>query len=1044
MSGLDFSCVITAAPGGGTALRASVESVLEQSLRAAEALVVLPGGGDPAVHAVAESLAGRFPDRVRLSDAGVPGDAVAALRNTGLAAARGTYVLVLGEGERLQSHACRNLLEAAARSGADLVAGRWSTCTPDGDKEWEPSWQKALFPRSRVVTGFADAPELAVRDALVTGFCVRRDVLERHGLRYDEDLTHSEAVFGVLVASAAERIALVRRRIVSGRAVPDRGPGLAGLVEAHRRVCHVLDAQGLDQLREARESAFLLDHLVALVRTFPLLPAAERTRVAATAARVLPGAVSGPALLGLPPVERVGVRLLERGDADGVLEAAYALRRRGTVAAPLVTGADRRVYWRPARELAERDAPGAAEPVPGAIGPAPDTTGPAPDTTGPALDTTGPAPDTAGPAPDAIAPAPDVLDPALDVTALGHRYRTFGELRLMNRLTRYETGADGVLLEGRLVLPDHTGPGPSVTARLEFRVRDGARTVRFPVDVLRRDTAGISWRARVDLTGAMRPVGVRDTVWDARMTVEDGEVRSVSDLFAARDLVGPADRSPARPRLGRAAGDTWQPYVTLKDHLALRLEARGRLARGARRLVHYATHFRPARRAKALLRAVRARRDRLFARGFKVSVYHAWFLRLPVRRGSVVFESHMGTCYGDSPRAVHEEVRRRRLPLRCVWSYDGSPEGFPKGEKLVARWSWRYLWALARAEYWVDNQGFPQQLAKPSGTTYLQTWHGSAYKRMGFDETRVRMQNAPQRERLLRAVGRFDHFLVRSEHDVRTLARAYRLSDEVVLRTGYPRNDALLAARARDEAEGRLPRGALAGRLGPDDHRQVVLYAPTFRGGPGRNKRRRPPLDAARFAERFGDRYVLLVRAHYLEAASLPVCPPGTVVDVSDHHDVSGLLALADVLVTDYSSIMFDYALLDRPVVLFAPDLEEYAAERGSYFDLREKAPGPVVATEDELFEVFDRLKDTDTAFQDRRAAFAREFGRYDRGDAARAVVDTVFARHLPPVVPGPAPAPSASSVPSPSSPSSASSAPSASSVLSALSVPSVPSGEDR
>ncbi|WP_179887855.1 CDP-glycerol glycerophosphotransferase family protein, partial [Streptomyces sp. b94] len=122
-------------------------------------------------------------------------------------------------------------------------------------------------------------------------------------------------------------------------------------------------------------------------------------------------------------------------------------------------------------------------------------------------------------------------------------------------------------------------------------------------------------------------------------------------------------------------------------------------------------------------------------------------------------------------------------------------------------------------------------------------------------------------------------------------------------------------------------------------HKKTVLYAPTFRGGPGEQRKSRLLLDVREFAERFGDTHTLLVRAHYLESARLPVCPPGTVVDVSRHHDVSELLALTDVLVTDYSSIMFDFALLDRPVVLFAPDLEAYAAERGSYFDLREKAP---------------------------------------------------------------------------------------------------------
>lgn len=117
-------------------------------------------------------------------------------------------------------------------------------------------------------------------------------------------------------------------------------------------------------------------------------------------------------------------------------------------------------------------------------------------------------------------------------------------------------------------------------------------------------------------------------------------------------------------------------------------------------------------------------------------------------------------------------------------------------------------------------------------------------------------------------------------------------------------------------------------------------------------------------------------------------------VDVSRHHDTGELLALADVLITDYSSIMFDFVLLDRPVVLFAPDLDTYAATRGSYFDLRRKAPGPVTETEDDLFAVLANLKETDTEYAGARSAFAAEFGGHDLGDAARQVVRRVFARY--------------------------------------------------
>ncbi|MEK8143523.1 hypothetical protein NKH18_19820 [Streptomyces sp. M10(2022)] len=171
-------------------------------------------------------LAVRSAGRVRVLTADAR--STAALRNTGLDEARGENVLVLGDGERLQRHACRNLWEASARSGADLVAGRWSRLTGDGTKEQEPPWQQRLYERSRTVGHFAEAPELAVRDALVTGFCLRREALDRHGLRYEEDLTHSEVLFGPLAAAAVGRIALVRRRIVTGRAAAGAARDIVG------------------------------------------------------------------------------------------------------------------------------------------------------------------------------------------------------------------------------------------------------------------------------------------------------------------------------------------------------------------------------------------------------------------------------------------------------------------------------------------------------------------------------------------------------------------------------------------------------------------------------------------------------------------------------------------------------------------------------------------------------------------------------------------------------------------------------------------------
>ncbi|MBO1337570.1 CDP-glycerol glycerophosphotransferase family protein [Streptomyces sp. VRA16 Mangrove soil] len=897
----DVSVVVDCPAGTDPArLRETVRSVLDQTLAGTEAALVGDGVGDAGA-----ALAADHPHRVRT---GAP---------------RGTFVLPLAPGERLERNACRNLFAAARRTDADLVAGRWTRPTGPGAKERAPEWQADLYGRSRVVTGVAEAPELVTRDALDAGCAVRRT-------------RWNPGAAGVDLALAARRIALVPNLITRRPAAPDPREGLRAAAVAQRHALAVLpDAE----LRGARARAFLADHVLPCARAFLGLDRTRRTELAVEYAGLLDGLISESALRELPALERVAVALLADGDAEGVLAAAYALERPGTVVVPPV-GRDGRVYWSAAHTTA-----------------------------------------------------------TYDITELGCQHRPLSGLKPLAKVTRCLREGGRLVIKGRVVAPLGLFDGEratTLTADLALKPRGaGGDGVRVPVDDVRLKGEHIVWRASVPLTRILRPRGIGDRNWDPRLLLTvDGEHLPPLDLFAEKDAVDTrATALPARPRLSRLTADTWQPYVTAGHHLAVCLLPKRRLARKANALARYATTFRPARVLKRSWKKAAKKYAALHSRRTKTSVYRHVLRRLPVSRGTVVFESHMGKCYGDSPRAVHEELTARRRGARVVWSYATSRDGFPQDATLVRRWSWRYLWALARAEWWVDNQGFPHALDKPEHTTYLQTWHGSAYKRMGYDEIRHKTQNAPQREQLMRAVGRFDKFLVRSEHDVDTLARAYRIPEDRLMRIGYPRNDRLVAARERDEREGRFPRPALAAELGIPDHKTVVLYAPTFRGTPKTNKKAQLLLDVGRFAERFGDTHVLLVRAHYMEAASLPVTPYGTVHDVSAHHDVSELLCLADVLITDYSSIMFDYALLDRPIVHFAPDLDRYTAERGSYFDLRARAGGPVVETQDALHRTLGRVKESDAEWQEARRAFAAEFGTYDDGGAARAVVDALFTR---------------------------------------------------
>lgn len=373
------SAVSSSPSGSAAALKASVRSVVGQSMTGVEAVVVDPGT-EPVVSEAAAALAAEHPYRVRLVRA--DGDlSTGAARNLGLDAARGRYVMVLGAGERLQAHACRNLFDAARTTGADLVAGRWTRLTGSGKKERGPDWQDRLHARTRVVRDLADAPELVVRDSLLTGFCVRREVLERASLRYADDLAHSEVLFGVRAALGVAGIALVPNLITTRRAAPAPARETPALAEANARVAALLIGLGRLDLCDRRERAFLGDHVLPCARTFPRLTAEQRHETASALVPHLKGSVDLRALDELAPVERVCVRLLAEGDTEGVLTAAYALARPGTVVSEL-TERDGKVYWR---------AEGLDDPR---------------------------------------------VREVLDVTELGHQHRQLSDVRLLNRLTR--------------------------------------------------------------------------------------------------------------------------------------------------------------------------------------------------------------------------------------------------------------------------------------------------------------------------------------------------------------------------------------------------------------------------------------------------------------------------------------------------------------------------------------------------------------------------------------------------------------------------------
>lgn len=363
--------------------------------------------------------------------------------------------------------------------------------------------------------------------------------------------------------------------------------------------------------------------------------------------------------------------------------------------------------------------------------------------------------------------------------------------------------------------------------------------------------------------------------------------------------------------------------------------------------------------------------------------------RLLPARDATVFESGLGKQYGDSPRFIYEELVRRGDPRPKIWVYNRAVPVWDPELVVVERLSPGYFWHLGRSRYWVNNQNFPHYVRRRRDGVYVQTWHGTPLKRMLHDLHAIVGRDEGYFDRVNRAISQWTTLLSPSPYATEAFRSAFRYEGDV-LEVGYPRNDILSSPRSEAIAEQvrqkvQIPKG-----------KRVVLYAPTFRDN-SRDRRGfafELPFDLERFAREAGEDTVLLLRMHVLIAGRLqiPEHLRERVIDVSRYPEIQELFLVSDVLVTDYSSVFFDYALLRRPMIFHAYDLETYRDDlRGFYVDYEATVPGPVTTTEDELFSAVRAAVDPEASPWPGIDDFIARFAPHDDGHSAARVVDAVL-----------------------------------------------------
>jgi CDP-glycerol glycerophosphotransferase len=356
-----------------------------------------------------------------------------------------------------------------------------------------------------------------------------------------------------------------------------------------------------------------------------------------------------------------------------------------------------------------------------------------------------------------------------------------------------------------------------------------------------------------------------------------------------------------------------------------------------------------------------------------------------VDRACILFESWHGR-YSDSPRAISEELHRRGAAFEHVWAIaDPDTDVAPSWATVVRPDSLEYLAVLGRASYVVSNNTMPGYFRKKSQTTYLQTWHGTPLKRIGFDIARPAFRASRRTQsRLRRDVASWNVLISPNRFSTEILSRAFRYEGPV-LETGYPRND-VLRSPAADQIRQQVRRS-----LAVEPEQTVVLYAPTWRD----NDAFSSDLALSALADELGDRHVILLRAHHLVAATVAGSGHDHVRDVSRHAEVSDLYLAADVLITDYSSVMFDFAVTGKPMLFFTYDLAEYRDDlRGFYFDFEAEAPGPLLTTTASVVAALRGIDEVTRRYDAAYQAFRERFCHWDDGHAAARVAGAVFGAY--------------------------------------------------
>ena len=330
---------------------------------------------------------------------------------------------------------------------------------------------------------------------------------------------------------------------------------------------------------------------------------------------------------------------------------------------------------------------------------------------------------------------------------------------------------------------------------------------------------------------------------------------------------------------------------------------------------------------------------------FLYLIYHyllSFFLKfiglfIKIDNNLIIFNSFGGKRYDDSPKAIYLYMKSnpKYKNYKLIWSLD-DPSIVDNSVLCVKNNTMKFFITALKAKYWITNSSLERGLKfKKKKTIYINTWHGTALKKLGNDLDAKNMKFITSKA---------DIYYAQSKYDVDIFNKSFNWEKDKIKIVGLPRNDELVNINNNEIID-------IKNRIKLPLDKKIILYAPTFREFDYDKNGcfLKPPIDIKKWNNKLSNDYIILFRAHYEVNKVLNIKNDGFIYDMSNYPNLNELLKISDILISDYSSIMIDYSILERPIYAYTYDYEIYNQKRGLYIDLNNTLPNGITKNEDEL-----------------------------------------------------------------------------------------------